>query len=193
MDPAGPRSHLTRISTPWTLVRRAHGGAGDCAAHAQRLLLQRYCGAAYRYLRGALRDEEATLDLLQEFVLRFLRGDFRRADPGSGRFRDYLKAALIYLVADYHRQQRAQPRPLPADIDEQAVAPDGAESEATFLQSWREELINRTRARGQAPAGFTTRLARYRSRDSRAARLRPPARPVILGETSRPARGVKSF
>jgi len=109
------------------------------------LLLQRYCGAAYRYLRGALRDEDAALDLLQEFVLRFLRGDFRRADPGSGRFRDYLKAALVHLVADYHRGQRARPRPLPADVDERAVAPDdGAADQAAFLHSWREELINRT-------------------------------------------------
>jgi RNA polymerase sigma-70 factor (ECF subfamily) len=109
------------------------------------LLLQRYCGAAYRYLRGALGDEDAALDSLQEFVLRFLRGDFRRADPGSGRFRDYLKAALIHLVADYHREQRAQPLPLPADIRERAGTPgDGTEDEATFLRSWREELINRT-------------------------------------------------
>ena len=145
MDLEPPRSHLSRISTPWTLFRHAHGGAGDRAADALRLLLQRYCGAAYRYLRGALRDEDAAFDLLQEFVLRFLRGDFRRADPGSGRFRDYLKAALVHLVADYHRGRRAQPRPLPADIDERAVAPDGgAVDEATFLRSWREELINRT-------------------------------------------------
>jgi RNA polymerase sigma factor (sigma-70 family) len=143
MGPAPPRPHLSRISTPWTLVRRAHGGAGDCAADALRLLLQRYCGAAYRYLRGALRDEDAAFELLQEFVLRFLRGDFRRADPGSGRFRDYLKAALIHLVSDHHREQRARPGPLPADL-ERAVTPDeGAGDEATFLQSWREELINR--------------------------------------------------
>jgi RNA polymerase sigma-70 factor (ECF subfamily) len=144
MEPAPPPSHLSRISTPWTLLHRAHRDAGDTAAHALRLLLQRYCGAAYRYLRGALRDEDAALDLLQEFVLRFLRGDFRRADPGSGRFRDYLKAALIHLVTDYHRGQRARPGPLPADIDERAAAPDDAENEAAFLQSWREELINRT-------------------------------------------------
>jgi RNA polymerase sigma factor (sigma-70 family) len=145
MDPAPPHSHLSRISTPWTLVRRAHGSAADCAADALRLLLQRYCGAAYRYLRGALRDDDDALDLLQEFVLRFLRGDFRRADPGSGRFRDYLKAALIHLVADYHRGQRAQAQPLPADIDERAVAPaEAAEDEANFFRSWREELLNRT-------------------------------------------------
>jgi RNA polymerase sigma factor (sigma-70 family) len=145
MELEAPASHLSRISTPWTLIGHAHGGARDCAAHALRLLLQRYCGAAYRYLRGALRDEDAALDLLQEFVLRFLRGDFRRADPGSGRFRDYLKAALIHLATDYHRAQQAQPRPLPANIDQRAAAPDEpTENEATFLQSWREELINHT-------------------------------------------------
>src|SRR5262245_49918619 len=145
MDPATPRSHLSRISTPWTLFRRAHGGAGDCAADALRLLLQRYCGAAYRYFRGALRDDDAALESLQEFVVRFLRGDFRRADPGSGRFRDYLKAALVHLVTDYHRARRAQPQPLPADVGERVVAvDDGVENEITFLQSWREELINRT-------------------------------------------------
>src|SRR5215213_7725971 len=145
MDQAPPGSHLTRITTPWTLVRRAHGGAGDGAAGALRLLLQRYCGAAYRYLRGGLGDEDAALDLLQEFVLRFLRGDFRRADPGSGRFRDYLKAALIHLVTDYHRERRTYPQPLPADIDQLAAAPDDpGENEGTFLQRWREEIINRT-------------------------------------------------
>ena len=84
MNSDPPRSHLSRISTPWTLLGHAHRGAGDRADHARRLLLQRYCGAAYRYLRGALGDEDAALDSLQEFVLRFLRGDFRRADPGSG-------------------------------------------------------------------------------------------------------------
>jgi RNA polymerase sigma-70 factor (ECF subfamily) len=144
MDTAPPRPHLSRISTPWALVRRAHGDAGECAADALRLLLHRYCGAAYRYLRGALRDEDAAFELLQEFVLRFLRGGFRRADPGSGRFRDYLKAALVHLVSDHHREQRARPGPLPTDIAERAAPDDGAEDEGTFLQSWREELINRT-------------------------------------------------
>ena len=111
MDLDSSRSYLSRISTPWTLLGRAHGGAEDRAADARRLLLHRYCGAAYRYLRGALGDDDAATDLLQEFVLRFLRGDFRRADPGSGRFRDYLKASLIHLVADYHRAKGWRMRP----------------------------------------------------------------------------------
>jgi RNA polymerase sigma-70 factor (ECF subfamily) len=144
MDPDSPRPHLSRISTPWALVRQAHAGPEAAAATAQRLLIQRYCGAVYRYLRGALHDEEAALDLFQEFVLRFLRGDFRRADPAAGRFRDYLRAALVHLVTDYHRQRQAQPQPLSPDIGRRALPPDeGAESEAVFLRSWREELVNR--------------------------------------------------
>jgi RNA polymerase sigma factor (sigma-70 family) len=144
MDPNSPRPHLSRISTPWTLVRQAHAGSETAAATAQRLLIQRYCGAVYRYLRGALHEEEAALDLLQEFVVRFLRGDFRRADSTVGRFRDYVKTALIHLVTDYHRQRQAQPHPLPPDLAGRTT-PAGAEadSEAAFLQSWRAELVNR--------------------------------------------------
>src|SRR5262245_51348542 len=112
MSTASSHSYLSRISTPWTLVRLAHEDSGDFTLNAQRLLLQRYCGAAYRYLRGALGDEEAALELLHELVVRFLRGDFYRANPGSGRFRDYLKMALIHLVTDYYREQKSKPAPL---------------------------------------------------------------------------------
>jgi RNA polymerase sigma factor (sigma-70 family) len=144
MDSDCSSPNLSRISTPWTLLRQAHAGSDAVATTAQRLLLQRYCGAVYRYLRGALRDDETALDLFQEFVVRFLRGDFRRADSAVGRFRDYLKAALIHLITDYHRDREAQPRPLPADVAVRAVLPPaGPDSEAAFLESWRAELVNR--------------------------------------------------
>jgi RNA polymerase sigma-70 factor (ECF subfamily) len=142
MDLDFPGPHLSRISTPWTLVRQAHAGSAAEAVTAQRLLIQRYCGAVYRYLRGALHDDEEALELFQEFVLRFLRGDFRRADAEVGRFRDYLRTALAHLITDHHRQRRRWPQPLPADLaaPAQRTEPD---DEAIFLQSWREELINR--------------------------------------------------
>src|SRR6516225_8801909 len=119
MDLDFPSPHLGQISTPWTLLRLAHADS-EASGDAKRLLVQRYGGAVYRYLLGALRDEQAALELFQEFALRFLRGDFHRADAEAGRFRDYLRGALIHLVTDYHRQRRAQPRPLPGDIAERA-------------------------------------------------------------------------
>jgi RNA polymerase sigma factor (sigma-70 family) len=136
---------LSRISTQWSLVFQAHGGPREAVTEAQRILMQRYAGAVYRYLLGAVRDEDAAEELAQEFALRLVRGDFRRAHPERGRFRSYLKTALIHLVTDYHRARQAQPRPLAPDAPEPAAPPwSEAESERHFVQSWREELLERT-------------------------------------------------
>src|SRR5262245_54474212 len=100
---------LSRIATQWTLLVQAHGPGAVSAAQAA--LLARYRDAAVRYLLGAVRDADAAEELAQEFALRFLRGDFRRASPEKGRFRDYLRTALIHLVDDFHRARRATPQP----------------------------------------------------------------------------------
>jgi RNA polymerase sigma factor (sigma-70 family) len=134
--------HLSRISTCWSLVRQMHHGPAAGAASAQRQLMQRYCGAVYRYLLGALCDEEAALELFQDFALHFVRGDFRRADPQRGRFRDYLRTALIHLVRQYRAARRARPGPLPSGVpDPRARVPEPGDEE--FAHSWREELVNR--------------------------------------------------
>lgn len=140
MDQPSLNERLSRISTMWTLLHQAHAGSADAATAAQRVLMQRYCGAAYRYLLGALRDEDAALDLFQEFALRFIRGDFRRADPERGRFRDYVKTALIHLVSDYRKSQQSRPGPLPDDVP----APPATDPEPDFIASWRDELLHRT-------------------------------------------------
>jgi RNA polymerase sigma-70 factor (ECF subfamily) len=132
--------HLSQISTLWTMLLRAHTPADDAAA-AQHELLERYGGAVGRYLLGAVHDPDAAAELTQEFAVRFLRGDFRRADPGRGRFRDYLKTALIHLVTDHHRARQGAPRPLPAEV---AAASGATDDEDKFLASWRAELLDRT-------------------------------------------------
>jgi RNA polymerase sigma-70 factor (ECF subfamily) len=142
MDGHSLNERLSRISTLWTVLFQAHRAEGDEAAAAQRALVQRYSGAVYRYLLGAVRDEDAAHDLAQEFALRFLRGDFRRADPERGRFRDYLKTALIHLVNDHHRARQKWPRALPPDSPEAAAA--APDSDREFLTGWREELLERT-------------------------------------------------
>src|SRR4051812_43279977 len=89
---------LSNISTLWTMLLCAHDAPKDRAQSARHALLERYGRAAYRYLLGAVHDSEAAKELAQELAVRFLRGDFHRADPDRGRFRDYLKTALIHLV-----------------------------------------------------------------------------------------------
>ncbi len=147
---------LSRISTQWTLILQAHGPVADAATAAQRALMQRYCGVVYRYLLGALRDEDAAEELSQEFALRFVRGDFRRADPERGRFRDYVKTALVHLVTDYHRRRHAAPRPLPNDHPAPQAGPSPPDDpDAQFTASWREELIHQTwKALSQAQPAY---------------------------------------
>jgi RNA polymerase sigma-70 factor (ECF subfamily) len=136
-------AELGSIQTLWTVVRQAHDGPAEAVAAAQQKLLDRYGKAVKRYLLGALRDSEAADELAQEFALRFLRGDFRRADPQRGRFRDFVRGVLIHLIADHHRRQQRQPNSLPAaGVEPAAPAPDLADSDRQFLGSWRSELLD---------------------------------------------------
>src|SRR5262245_31436164 len=109
MDPVNHAEHLSRISTIWSEVRGAHSGSADKAAAAQAALVERYQGAVYGYLLGAVRDPDVAAELFQEFALRLVRGDFGRADPGRGRFRDYVKTTLINLVIDQRRRNARGP------------------------------------------------------------------------------------
>jgi DNA-directed RNA polymerase specialized sigma24 family protein len=133
------QQHLSRIETHWTAVFRAHQGRPDEAA----ALVQRYGGAVHRYLLASLRDPEAADELAQEFALRFLRGDFKNADPGKGRFRDFLKRAVYHLMVDFHRSKKARPRPLVEDAALPAIDEDpwDQELDGRFLDSWREQLL----------------------------------------------------
>jgi RNA polymerase sigma-70 factor (ECF subfamily) len=145
MDRESLNQRLSAISTQWSLLFEAHQGKADTVATAQCQLLQRYSGAVFRYFLGAMHDPEVAAELSQEFALRFVRGDFRRADPQRGRFRDYLKKALIHMVTDYHRTRRAWPHQLDSAAPEPADAhPQSVDEEEQFLRSWREELLERT-------------------------------------------------
>jgi RNA polymerase sigma-70 factor (ECF subfamily) len=75
--------HISRIPTAWTMVRDAHRDH-TAVQVAQQQLLDRYGGAVRRYALSALRSEDAADDVLQEFSLKFLRGDFANANPSAG-------------------------------------------------------------------------------------------------------------
>ena len=137
---------LSRITTCWSLVADAHKSARDRASEAQHQLLERYCGAIYRYLLGALRDADAADEVAQEFAYCFVRGDFKQADPERGRFRDFVKTVLFHLIVNYQRQRqkRARMGPLQPDTPEPVTPPEICNSDQEFLDRWREELLDRT-------------------------------------------------
>ncbi len=135
---------LSQISTMWTQLVRAHGAESDEDRKLLSGLIERYQKPAYKYLTAATGDADIAADLFQEFAVRFLRGDFRRATPERGRFRDYLRTTLINLA----RRRPGVVRHIPAggfDPDQLPAAESDVEPPAdeTFLAHWREAILDR--------------------------------------------------
>lgn len=143
-------SRLSRIETMWSVVFRAHEDSDERSGDAQALLLQRYEDAIRRYLQGAVRDSDLADELFQEFALRFVKGDFRSADPSRGKFRSFVKTILFRMVADHFRKKKRTKEIALGDrstaaepVDHSAEQPD-KKSEEMFLINWREEVLNQT-------------------------------------------------
>lgn len=135
---------LSQIQTMWSMVERAHGADDQTPRHAQEQLLARYGGAVRRYALAALRNEDAADEVFQEFALRFVRGDFRNADPEKGRFRSFLKTTLYHLIVDYQRKKKRNARE--AQMGAATPEPVAAEEESLgqlFNESWRDDLLAR--------------------------------------------------
>jgi RNA polymerase sigma-70 factor (ECF subfamily) len=136
------RSRLSGIDTHWSVVRRAHQGHDSDVYHAQQELLEQYGDAVRRYLIGALGSVDAADDVFQEFAVRFVRGDYKSADPQRGRFRSFVKTAVYRLIVDYYRQQKRM-----GHGDELAALAaqhehlNTTQIDLDFDRSWREELL----------------------------------------------------
>jgi DNA-directed RNA polymerase specialized sigma24 family protein len=141
-NPEGAGRHISQIETIWPVLYQAHGGPAPEATAAQQAVLQRYRPAVFRYLLVCLGSADAAEELFQEFALRFVRGDFRNANPEKGRFRDLLKTALYHLVADYHKLRRRGPPRLSPNAPEPA-GPAPPDPDRQFLEAWRADLLNR--------------------------------------------------
>jgi RNA polymerase sigma factor (sigma-70 family) len=146
MDHPDPGRHLGEIETHWSVILAAHRGEGE-EHEARARLAVRYIGAVRLYMTWVLRDADAAAELAQEFAVRVLRGDFRRADPSRGRFRDFVRAAARNLIHDHHRRRKARPAVGPDEAPEPVAPPESAdEPDAEFLRSWRIELLSRSMA-----------------------------------------------
>ncbi|HZU35890.1 MAG TPA: sigma-70 family RNA polymerase sigma factor [Gemmataceae bacterium] len=143
MDDAHLDEHLSRIATRWSVVWQAHQQSAPDVASARQALVQRYLPALYRYVLAAVRDPDMADEVLQEFALRVMRGDFKGANPERGRFRDYVKTSLRHLIIAQHQRAHGRAQPL-ADPGEVADSEPGTFlSDREFLDRWREELLKR--------------------------------------------------
>jgi RNA polymerase sigma-70 factor (ECF subfamily) len=136
MNSETPPERLSQISTMWTALLQRESGTRRDAATA---FMERYYPAVYGYLLLCLKDADRAAELFQEFALRYLRGDFHRADPERGRFRDYLRTTLINLVRASHRG--TVPLALPHDLSIDDEQPDDT-NDLSFLNQWRETILN---------------------------------------------------
>src|SRR5262245_13950848 len=143
MKQENSNQRLSLIPTLWSLVCRANYGPAEAANSARQQLLERYGGAVRRYLRKVLHDPDAADEVFQEFALQLLHGDLRGANPQRGRFRNFVKGTLFHLIADYRKQQRQWPRPLPGDGAALAADPQDADSDRSFVESWCDDLLAR--------------------------------------------------
>ena len=131
---------ISKISTNWDELVAAHeSGYSTEAAKARGDIFSRYAECAFRYLLGATRNEHIASDLTQEFALRFVRGDYGKASPDRGRFRDYLKASLRNLANDHFRKQSSDAVSVEGFS---RISEDSYSIEPEFSQQWRQQVLN---------------------------------------------------
>jgi DNA-directed RNA polymerase specialized sigma24 family protein len=95
----GPVSNLGELSTRWSAIRTPN------------LFVIRYAAVIRRLLSSLLRNQHDADEVFQDFLLVVTKNGFPQADPGRGRFRDYLfvavrNAALRYQTRKLTRQKR---------------------------------------------------------------------------------------
>lgn len=133
-------------TTNWTLVLSASGDPEKTSA-----LLQAYQSPINAYIRRSGHDHHAAADLTQEFIAKIVleRGLIDRAEPGRGRFRSFVKAALRNFLIDQHRRTSARPdrgpgaSQDPALLDQSGDTADHGPHDA-FDRQWAATLLART-------------------------------------------------
>ena len=124
-----PDSSYKFTATHWSIVLDlGQGDAPEFAAAFERLC-RAYWYPLYAHIRQRGRSPEDAQDLTQSFFLHLLvRKPFTDLNPGKGRFRSFLLAALNLFLADQRDHQRALKRGGGREI----VSIDAREAEARY-------------------------------------------------------------
>jgi RNA polymerase sigma-70 factor (ECF subfamily) len=135
---------LEAMSTRWSVIQRAHGDQRPAALDARRVLVLRYAPAIKAYIRGMTKDEFAADELAQDIVVRLMEGDFAGADPGRGRFRDFLKTATRNMVRNFWARQNTRAASELTAETSGALADDTQGDSDPWETDWKNRILELT-------------------------------------------------
>lgn len=124
-------------------------------AHAR--LFDRYQDAVRRYFLACTQSPVAADELMSDFALRLLDGRLSRFQYGAGpygRFRDYLKGQLRYLI-----QERRRNRPVESTSAALDELPGNDDCEQQFEEAYRTTAIRHVIAEMQQDGDAGRRYA----------------------------------
>jgi RNA polymerase sigma factor (sigma-70 family) len=136
-------ARIDEIATQWSLLRLAHQSSIRVAGPARNVLVLRYSRAIRGYVGAMVKDVEDADELAQEVVVRLLQGNFARANPERGRFRDMLKVAVRNVVLTYWTQKRRRAK---VDVDVTQLPGVGEERqiEEEWTAAWQRSVLDMT-------------------------------------------------
>jgi RNA polymerase sigma-70 factor (ECF subfamily) len=147
-EPRQPSS--TFHTTRWSVVLDALAPERESRS-ALEVLCSTYWYPLYAYVRRRGHEHHATQDLVQAFFARLIEKRDWRVDPGRGRFRAFLAAAMKHFMANERERAAAQKRGGAAalvSIDEHAerrfvdLAVDGDTPERAFERGFALTLLD---------------------------------------------------
>jgi RNA polymerase sigma factor (sigma-70 family) len=159
-------------TTHWSEVLLAGKEPSTASREALERLCRVYWHPLYAFVRRRGHDAHEAQDLTQSFFARLLEKHYLRAvDPGKGKFRSFLLAALEHFLANEWRNAHTQKRggrvsfiSLDDDSAEKQylqVAGPGLSPEQVFEQQWATALLEQVLGRLQAEYAAAGKAAMF--------------------------------
>jgi RNA polymerase sigma factor (sigma-70 family) len=143
-DPSAEQpTRIDEIATQWSLLRLAHQSSIRVAGPARNVLVLRYSRAIRGYVGAMVKDVEDADELAQEVVVRLLQGNFARANPERGRFRDMLKVAVRNVVLTYWTQKRRRAK-VDWDVGQLPGEDEEGQIEQEWTAAWQRSVLDMT-------------------------------------------------
>ncbi|MFM7071456.1 MAG: RNA polymerase sigma factor [Planctomycetota bacterium] len=130
MDNTDSHAFLDVISTRWSQVDNPPQ------------FVKRYAPAIRRYLVAILKDMDAAEEVSQDFLVRVLDKSFQVDRIKSGRFRDYLKAALRNTAMSYLRR-KPLPKANTTELECLVSPAQDSREDPQWTANWRKCIIER--------------------------------------------------